>query len=86
MTEQNGSVRPPELRRGDGSRLILLGLAAIAGFLLGYVIYTLPLGMDGGMTFGAWADRPFRHGGIWWAAAGLLGGGALLYALERYRR
>ncbi len=64
--------------------IIKIFLGAVAGILTGYIVYALPAGADGAMSFKFWLKYPVRKGIIWWALGG--GGYFVLWAFAHKAR
>lgn len=49
------------------------------GVIIGYIVYAIPRGAGGGVTFGYWVSRPLKYAGLWWAMTGAIIGAAVIY-------
>ncbi|MFW5498388.1 MULTISPECIES: hypothetical protein [unclassified Maridesulfovibrio] len=61
--------------------IIKFVLGAVAGVVVGYIVYALPAGAGGAMSFKSWLKYPVSKGIIWWAVGG--GGYFVLCAKSR---
>ena len=73
-------------RRHQIALVLALIIGAAAGIILGYFVYAVPRGADGGLRFSYWVERPIRRGALYWALFGACIGIALIYVRRLTRR
>lgn len=60
--------------------LIFICISFLAGNIIGYILYALPSGVDGSVSYRFWFYHPIRYDGFWWTLGGGVVGGSAYYA------